>query len=141
MKEEHSVDSGDYDIASFFYIHDVDKNGFLDRKELLHILGSSYGNGDYDTLDEQSKKEIETFLETVYREVDLDKDFLISYDEYILSEEKAQQQAAERKYDEQQNFYEEPSEGDFEQNPPSDQTASASSHTSTSRNIPNKFQA
>eukprot|EP01135_Chromosphaera_perkinsii_P008118 Nk52_evm34s1129 gene=Nk52_evmTU34s1129 len=91
MKQEHDMGNDDYDVHSFFFIHDVDKDGFLDEQELMHILGTEFGTEDIDNLDEETRKDFDEFLETVYKEVDVNGDKKISYEEYLGSERRAEE--------------------------------------------------
>ncbi|CEI90995.1 hypothetical protein RMCBS344292_05300 [Rhizopus microsporus] len=76
MKEIHQMEVSD--AATFFKIHDSDKNGFWDEKELLNIYGVER---DVDPEAEHLK----SIVEHVFSVMDLNKDRLISQDEYTSS--------------------------------------------------------
>ncbi|XP_035721862.1 nucleobindin-2-like [Vespa mandarinia] len=77
----------DFDLKKFFYIHDIDDNGVWDQNEVkalfLKDLNEMYGKGipEEDLLEKE--EEMERMREHVFNEADLNKDGLISYQEFL----------------------------------------------------------
>ncbi|KAL2724408.1 nucleobindin-2-like [Vespula squamosa] len=77
----------DFDLKKFFYIHDIDDNGVWDQNEVKALfikdLDEMYGKGipEDDLLEKE--EEMERMREHVFNEADLNKDGLISYQEFL----------------------------------------------------------
>lgn len=76
MKEAHQMEVAD-EIA-FFKIHDLNKDGHWDESELLSMYGTERN------VDPQAEH-IQNIIKTIHNTMDLDKDGLISQDEYITN--------------------------------------------------------
>lgn len=61
-----------------FSIYDIDKDGFIDQSELLHILRASLFNNTLSLTEEQMKQAVEA----TFKEADLNGDGIISFDEF-----------------------------------------------------------
>lgn len=76
MNEAHQIEVTDE--VTFFKLHDVDGDGFWDEKELQSMYGLER---DIDPNTSHIKK----IIDRVYEEMDMNKDRLISLDEYITA--------------------------------------------------------
>jgi hypothetical protein len=74
MREAHQIVVNDE--VAFFKLHDLDKDNFWDEKELQSMYGLE---SDIDP----NSNHIKRIIDSVYQEMDLNKDRLISIDEYM----------------------------------------------------------
>lgn len=111
-KKDH-MESEDFNPRTFFYFHDLDGNGVWDQDEVktlfLQELDKLYAQGA--PQDELLKRveEMERMREHVFNEADLDKDGLISYEEFLEQTKKPDFQRDEgwQPLDEQQIYTQE----------------------------------
>ncbi|XP_043475598.1 nucleobindin-2 isoform X2 [Leptopilina heterotoma] len=86
-KEEDHMTDQDFDPKTFFYMHDLDGNGYWDIEEINAIfrkeLDKIYevGHSEDDII--ERVEEMERMREHFLKEADTNKDSLISYDEYL----------------------------------------------------------
>ncbi|XP_043286653.1 nucleobindin-2 isoform X2 [Venturia canescens] len=85
-KQDHMEDQK-LNLKTFFRLHDLDGNGVWDPVEVdtlfIKELDKIYAQGVPDTDTRERAEERERMREHVFSEVDLNKDGLISYDEFI----------------------------------------------------------
>ncbi|XP_015173582.1 PREDICTED: nucleobindin-2-like isoform X2 [Polistes dominula] len=85
--EQDDMNSEDFDLKKFFYVHDVDNSGFWDQNEVkalfLKDLDKLYGKDAPITDPLEKEEEMERMREHVFNEADLNKDGLISYSEFL----------------------------------------------------------
>lgn len=85
--EQDDMNSEDFDLKKFFYIHDVDNNGVWDQNEVkalfLKDLDKLYGKDATISDPLEKEEEMERMREHVFNEADLNKDGLISYSEFL----------------------------------------------------------
>jgi hypothetical protein len=82
----------------FFSMHDLNFDGFLDGHELLtlfakYAMEGATNNQRPPVLDAKQMKELEAMVHHSLEEDDLDADGLISREEFMISEHKAQKKA------------------------------------------------
>ncbi|WFC98080.1 hypothetical protein MYAM1_000802 [Malassezia yamatoensis] len=82
MKEEHHI--GNFDLASFFSLHDFDRNGLLDRAEIEAIYGVHHSlsrkhSPNAEVHDEKADK----IVREVLRRLDTNRDNLITKKEFL----------------------------------------------------------
>jgi len=81
MSSEHHIDS--FDVASFFQLHDLDRNGFWTPDEIEAIYGVHHVYSQKKSKDdEEHQKKADHIVNTVLALVDSDKDGKISLDEF-----------------------------------------------------------
>ncbi|XP_076622787.1 nucleobindin 1 isoform X2 [Colletes latitarsis] len=111
-KQDH-MDTEDFNPKTFFFLHDVDGNGVWDQDEVkalfLKELDKLYAQGA--TNDDLLKRaeEMERMREHVFNEADLNKDGLISFEEFVEQTKKPdfQQDQGWQPLDEQQIYTQE----------------------------------
>lgn len=85
-KQDH-MDRQDFDPKKFFMMHDVDGNGFWDEMEVKALfkteLDKVYQQGLPEDDMRERAEEMERMREHVYKETDMNRDRLISYDEFL----------------------------------------------------------
>lgn len=74
MAETHQIEVKDE--VTFFKLHDLDKDGFWDEKELKSMYGLER---DIDP----NASHIKRIIDSVYQEMDLNRDRFVSMDEYM----------------------------------------------------------
>ncbi|KOC61515.1 Nucleobindin-2 [Habropoda laboriosa] len=111
-KQDH-MESEEFNPRTFFFFHDVDGNGVWDQDEVkalfLKELDKLYAQGaPHDDLLKRAE-EMERMREHVFNEADLNKDGLLSYDEFLEQTKKPnfQQDEGWQGLDEQQIYTEE----------------------------------
>merc|ERR1719309_164555 len=86
-EEADGLDKDDFDPKTFFNLHDTNMDGFLDELEVEALfereLGKVYNEGNPEDDMVEKEEERNRMREHVFNEVDKDKDFLISMDEFI----------------------------------------------------------
>ncbi|XP_046603248.1 nucleobindin-2 isoform X2 [Neodiprion virginianus] len=108
-KQDH-MENQDFDPRTFFYLHDLDGNGVWDQNEVkalfLKELDKMYAEGAPEDDLRERAEEMERMREHVFNEADLNKDGLISYNEFVEQTKKPdfQQDAGWQGLDEQQIF-------------------------------------
>ncbi|XP_033303976.1 nucleobindin-2 [Bombus bifarius] len=111
-KQDH-MESEDFNPRTFFFFHDIDGNGVWDQDEVkalfLKELDKLYAQGapEEDLL--KRAEEMERMREHVFNEADLNKDGLISYEEFLEQTKKPnfQQDEGWQGLDEQQIYTQE----------------------------------
>jgi len=82
-----NLDKDDFDPKTFFNLHDTNMDGFLDELEVEALfeqeLGKMYNEGNPEDDMVEKEEERNRMREHVFNEVDQDKDFLISMDEFL----------------------------------------------------------
>lgn len=85
-KQDH-MDGLDFDPKAFFMMHDVDGNGYWDETEVKALfikeLDKVYQAGVPEDDMRERVEEMERMREHVFKEADVNKDNLISYQEFI----------------------------------------------------------
>ncbi|KAK2588025.1 hypothetical protein KPH14_004099 [Odynerus spinipes] len=112
-EQQDHMDSQDFDLQKFFYLHDVDGNGVWDQNEVkalfLKDLSKLYPKGGPEEDLLEREEEMERMREHVFNEADLNKDGLISYQEFLELAKKPdfQQDPGWEALDEQQIYSQE----------------------------------
>lgn len=90
-KQDH-MDAQDFDPKKFFMMHDVDGNGFWDEMEVKALfkleLDKVYQQGLPEDDMRERAEEMERMREHVYKEADVNRDRLISFDEFMTQTKK-----------------------------------------------------
>ncbi|XP_032677241.1 nucleobindin-2 isoform X2 [Odontomachus brunneus] len=85
-KQDH-MENQDFNPKTFFYLHDLDGNGFWDQDEVkalfLKELDKVYSEGAPEDDIYERREEMERMREHVFNEADLNHDGLISYQEFL----------------------------------------------------------
>ncbi|XP_033224026.1 nucleobindin-2 isoform X2 [Belonocnema kinseyi] len=85
-KQDH-MESQDFDPKTFFYLHDLDGNGAWDQNEVKALfrkeLDKLYAEGHPEDDLLERAEEMERMREHVFKEADLNKDGLISFNEFL----------------------------------------------------------
>ncbi|XP_020282154.1 nucleobindin-2 isoform X2 [Pseudomyrmex gracilis] len=85
-KQDH-MESQEFDPRTFFFLHDLDGNGFWDQDEVkalfLKELDKLYSEGAPEDDIYERREEMERMREHVFKEADLNHDGLISYEEFL----------------------------------------------------------
>ncbi|XP_067216275.1 nucleobindin-2 isoform X2 [Linepithema humile] len=85
-KQDH-MENQEFNPKTFFYLHDLDGNGFWDQDEVkalfLKELDKLYTNGAPEDDIYERREEMERMREHVFNEADLNHDGLISYEEFL----------------------------------------------------------
>ncbi|XP_011263305.1 nucleobindin-2 isoform X1 [Camponotus floridanus] len=108
-KQDHMEDQ-EFNPKTFFYLHDVDGNGFWDQDEVktlfLKELDKLYSEGAPEDDIFERREEMERMREHVFNEADLNHDGLISYQEFLEQTKKPnfQQDEGWQGLDEQQMY-------------------------------------
>lgn len=86
-EETDHMDKDDFNPKTFFNLHDSNSDGYLDELEVEALfereLGKVYNEGNPEDDMVEKEEERNRMREHVFSEVDKDKDFLISMDEFI----------------------------------------------------------
>lgn len=86
-EETDHMDKDDFNPKTFFNMHDSNSDGYLDELEVEALfereLGKVYAEGNPEDDMVEKEEERNRMREHVFTEVDKDKDFLISMDEFI----------------------------------------------------------
>lgn len=86
-EKEDGLDPDAFDPRTFFNLHDKNGDGYLDMFELetffLADLDKAYNESDPDTDRHERDEEMERMREHVLKNMDTDKDGLVSYEEFI----------------------------------------------------------
>merc|ERR1712168_1132904 len=86
-EETDHMDKDDFNPKTFFNLHDSNSDGYLDELEVEALfereLGKVYNEGNPEDDMVEKEEERNRMRELVFNEVDKDKDFLISMDEFI----------------------------------------------------------
>jgi len=86
-EKEDGLDPDSFDPRTFFNLHDKNNDGHLDTYELetmfLNDLDKVYNESDPNTDKQEREEEMERMREHVLKNMDTDKDGLVSYDEFI----------------------------------------------------------
>lgn len=97
-KQDH-MDPNDFDPKKFFMMHDVDNNGFWDEMEVKALfkteLDKVYQQGLPEDDMRERAEEMERMREHVYKEADVNRDRLISFDEFLEQTKKNEYQKDE----------------------------------------------
>ncbi|KAK8731806.1 hypothetical protein OTU49_007271 [Cherax quadricarinatus] len=93
-EEQDHMQPEDFDPKTFFHLHDLDGNGFWDEMEVKALfkkeLDKMYDpNAPEDDINERFE-EMERMREHVFKESDLDKDNLISFQEFVEQTKRAE---------------------------------------------------
>ncbi|KAI8047963.1 uncharacterized protein B0P05DRAFT_565071 [Gilbertella persicaria] len=124
MSESHNIEI--QDEVAFFKIHDLNQDGFWDEEELKSMYGLER---DIDP----NAQHIKLIIDRVFQDMDLNRDRLISLDEYINAKlpmiTEKQQRVEEEEKKKQKPIKAQPKEPVFNQNKESTGT------------IPSKFRA
>jgi len=81
MATEHHIDT--FDTASFFHLHDLNRDGFLDTEEIEAIYGVHHAYSQKKSKDEEEHaQKAQTIVTTVLAAMDTNKDGKISLDEF-----------------------------------------------------------
>ncbi|XP_011331230.1 nucleobindin-2 isoform X2 [Ooceraea biroi] len=85
-KQDH-MELQDFNPKTFFHLHDLDGNGFWDQNEVkalfLKELDKLYSEGAPGSDIYERREEMERMREHVFNEADLNRDGLISYQEFL----------------------------------------------------------
>ncbi|XP_014483577.1 PREDICTED: nucleobindin-2 isoform X2 [Dinoponera quadriceps] len=85
-KQDH-MENQEFNPKTFFYLHDLDGNGFWDQDEVkalfLKELDKIYNEGAPEDDIYERREEMERMREHVFNEADLNHDGLISYQEFL----------------------------------------------------------
>ncbi|XP_011145754.1 nucleobindin-2 isoform X2 [Harpegnathos saltator] len=85
-KQDH-MENQEFNPKTFFYLHDLDGNGFWDQDEVkalfLKELDKIYSEGSPEDDIYERREEMERMREHVFNEADLNHDGLISYQEFL----------------------------------------------------------
>lgn len=77
----------DFDPKTFFMLHDVDSNGLWDQDEVKALfvkeLEKMYAAGHPEDDMREKAEEMERMRESVFREVDVNRDGFIDYEEFL----------------------------------------------------------
>ncbi|XP_008210721.1 nucleobindin-2 isoform X1 [Nasonia vitripennis] len=109
-KQDHMEQQ--FDPRTFFFLHDLDGNGVWDQNELKALfikeLDKLYAEGHPEDDLVERAEEMERMREHVIKEADLNKDGLISYEEFLNESKKAEfeQDPGWKPIDEQQIYSE-----------------------------------
>merc|ERR1711942_79619 len=86
-EETDHLDKDDFDPKTFFTLHDTNSDGYLDELEVEALverdLGKMYNEDNPEDDMVEKEEERNRMREHVFSEVDKDKDFLISMDEFM----------------------------------------------------------
>lgn len=86
-EKEDGLDPDSFDPRTFFNLHDKNGDGFLDAFELetffLADLDKAYNESDPDTDRQERDEEMERMREHVLKNMDSDKNGLVSFDEFM----------------------------------------------------------
>lgn len=86
-EKEDGLDPDSFDPKTFFHLHDKNGDGYLDQYELetlfLGDLDKAYNETNPDTDPRERQEEMERMREHVMREMDKDKDGLLSLSEFM----------------------------------------------------------
>ncbi|KMQ94290.1 nucleobindin-2-like isoform x1 protein [Lasius niger] len=111
-KQDH-MENQEFNPKTFFYLHDLDGNGFWDQDEVkalfLKELDKLYSEGAPEDDIYERREEMERMREHVFNEADLNHDGLISYQEFLEQTKKPdfQQDEGWQGLDEQQMYSQE----------------------------------
>ncbi|XP_053970813.1 nucleobindin-2 isoform X2 [Hylaeus volcanicus] len=111
-KQDH-MDSEDFNPRTFFFLHDIDGNQMWDQDEVktlfLKELDKLYAQGASEEVLFKRAEELERMREHVFNEADLNKDGLISYEEFLEQTKRPdfQQDQGWQPLDEQQIYTQE----------------------------------
>jgi len=112
-EESDHMDKDDFNPRTFFSMHDSNSDGYLDELEVEALfereLGKVYNEGNPEDDMVEKEEERNRMREHVFNEVDKDKDFLISMDEFIQGTqgEKYEKDEGWNTLDEEEQFTEE----------------------------------
>jgi len=82
MATEHHIDS--FDAASFFNLHDLNRDGFLDTDEIEAIYGVHHAVSQKNSKDEEEHSQMaQTIVNTVRGKMDTNGDGKISLEEFV----------------------------------------------------------
>lgn len=85
-RQDH-MDPNDFDPKKFFMMHDVDGNGFWDEQEVKALfkieLDKVYQQGLPEDDMRERAEEMERMREHVFKEADINRDHLISFEEFM----------------------------------------------------------
>jgi len=86
-EKEDGLDPESFDPRTFFNLHDKNQDDHLDQYEIetmfLNDLDKVYNESDPNTDRQEREEEMERMREHVLKNMDTDKDGLVSYDEFI----------------------------------------------------------
>jgi len=112
-EETDHMDKEDFNPKTFFNLHDSNSDGYLDELEVEALfereLGKVYAEGNPEDDMVEKEEERNRMREHVFSEVDKDKDFLISLDEFIQGTQGENYEKDEgwKPLDEEEHFTEE----------------------------------
>ncbi|XP_063228080.1 nucleobindin-2 isoform X2 [Bacillus rossius redtenbacheri] len=90
-KQDH-MENQEFDPKTFFFLHDLDGNGFWDQAEVkalfLKELDKLYNSGAPEDDMRERIEEMERMREHVFKEADTNKDNLISFQEFMAQTKK-----------------------------------------------------
>lgn len=87
-KKDH-LPKNEYNPRTYFSLHDLDSDGYLDEDEVMTILEGEFDESYDRKLEdpEEKSREMDKMYEHIYQTVDLDKDGLISFEEFKNAED------------------------------------------------------
>jgi hypothetical protein len=88
MKLDHNMDPDSFDDVSFFKWHDIDSDGYLDRRELEMMY---HGMDDEEHMTPKEKYEMRLVIDQVIAEADKNHDGLVSLQEFLKTLEEEDQ--------------------------------------------------
>ncbi|KAJ9099017.1 hypothetical protein QFC20_005774 [Naganishia adeliensis] len=81
MAQEHHIDN--FDLESFFNLHDLDLDGFLTIPELEAVYGLHHPHAKKDTPDAHMEAKRNAIIDKVLKQLDTNKDGIVSKEEFI----------------------------------------------------------
>ncbi|KAG8806130.1 hypothetical protein FRC18_006270, partial [Serendipita sp. 400] len=81
MHKEHHIDT--FDLASFFQLHDLNRDGFWDRAEIEAVYGVYHEYSKAKTPDEQEQQaKADKIVDAILKKMDTDRNGLIGLKEF-----------------------------------------------------------
>jgi len=80
-EEEDELPKNEFDPKTFFALHDVDSNGLLDHNEVKMLIVKETNITEID--EREREQEMDRLSHHIYKNIDKDKDLLISYQEFL----------------------------------------------------------
>ncbi|TFK26749.1 hypothetical protein FA15DRAFT_667029 [Coprinopsis marcescibilis] len=82
MAKEHHIDN--FDVRSFFHLHDLDQNGYWDKSEIEAIYGVHHVYSQKKSKDDiEHQQKADQIVKAVLEILDVDKDGYVTSDEFV----------------------------------------------------------
>ncbi|KAJ9121119.1 hypothetical protein QFC24_004792 [Naganishia onofrii] len=81
MSQEHHIDN--FDMESFFHLHDLDQDGYLTIPELEAIYGLHHPHATKDTPEDHMESKRKIIIDKVLKQLDKNGDGIVSKEEFL----------------------------------------------------------